>query len=209
MLVYADVLQVRRIAQSPNLFTVPGTTEAKVWYVYTGTDTSKDVLCVAETRILGNGERLFSAGWTSAPLTRGEEEELLHHTANGSGVENESLHSALDMHGLVGVLEGYSVDAGLGVVDRVHPRLIVGNVLNTLASKVASVSVWNAGLLIELRNGARIEVESGFIDPECPYDVTFGVSTSQSPDEKFSGSLRFGAERLQTFLSEAVYYGRV
>ena len=202
----AEPLNIRRIVQSKT-FNIRHASDNRVWYAYIASPESDKILAIAETYIIGTGERLFSVRPVTTQLTEEQEIALLEHTANGAIDKHTPAHTALTLNDLIEMLEGYTIETTLGRINEIHPRFIVGEILNSTASCVNSVTIWDSGVRIRLKSGANIDVKNAYVDPKEPYDVLFTVIVTEDENTSISRTELLDARQLRTILPSYVYYG--
>lgn len=202
----AAPLNIRRIVQS-KIHTISHASDSRVWYAYINDPKFEKIIAIAETYIVGTGERLFSVRNMETQITEEQEITLLEQTANGAIDKATLAHTALSIDELIETLEGFTVENEFGMVDEIHPRYLVGEALNSTTSNVKSVGVWDWGMNIRLRSGTQIEILNARVDPNEPYDILFTVliTDKENPDKNRHGL--FDAKQLRAVLPSYVYYG--
>ncbi len=202
----AEQLGVRRIVQS-EAYDINHASDNRVWYVYTSGTDGERILCIAETYIIGTGDRLFSIRNLHSQLSQEEERKLLEYTANGVLDDKAPALTALSLNELEEVLEGYTTtEQQLGFVNQIHPRLIVGDALDTTARSVKSVSLWNGGVRLRLLSGINIFIDNATIDPYGPHDILFKITIDENKELNQAKVSYLDAKELCNLLPTYVYY---
>lgn len=203
----AEQLGVRRIVQSES-YDINHASDNRVWYIYTSDTEGERIICIAETYIIGTGDRLFSVRNIASQLTNEEERQLLEYTANGILNEKAPALTALSMDELSEVLEGYTSDNQLGMINQIHPRLLVGDALDTTARSVKSVSLWDGGIRLRLRSGVNIFIDNATVDPYEPHDILFKVTIDENKSYDQVDISYLDAKELCSLLPSYVYYNK-
>lgn len=202
----AEQLGVRRIVQS-EAYDINHASDNRVWYVYTSGTEGERILCIAETYIIGTGDRLFSVRNLHSQLTQEEERKLLEYTANGILNEKAPALTALSLSELEEVLEGYTTSGyELGFVNQIHPRILVGDALDTTARIIKSVSLWDGGVRLRLLSGTNIFINNATMDLYSPHDILFKVTIDENDECDQAKVSYLDAKELSTLLPPFVYH---